>query len=131
MSGLEVVAKPGDPDLTLDLDGVTVVSVVRVGWEILVRFVGGYGMWVSPDGRVTHFPPGDPKARVTDGEWHLGFPDGSDVFLTEFVERLNRWRDGAIPLRMCCAPGRMTAVIEDRDNWLPLPSNPFPEPDPQ
>lgn len=42
------------------------------------------------------------------------------------VERLLAWRDQAIPLRVCGAPGRMFTIIEDYRTWLPLPRRSHP-----
>lgn len=43
----DMIAKPSDPDLDLDVDGATVTALVRMGPELLVRMTGGRGTWID------------------------------------------------------------------------------------
>lgn len=125
MSGTQnpmaLIAKPGDPDLDLDVDGVTLVSVVMYGTEILARFEGGFGEFDATDGTRAVMEPGDPVAGVTEMNLTVGYTDPDPEWFAKVVEQLEKWRDTATPLRVCAAQGRMTTVIEDRGTWLPFP----------
>lgn len=122
----DLIAKPGDHDLDIDLDGLTVTAVVTDDRHILVRYVGGFGSWVCDDGTLAAFAPGD-GGGVTEAESHLILDHCSDDEFGVYVERLEGWRDRAVPLRLCGAPDRMFTVIEDRATWLPMPRRPIEE----
>jgi hypothetical protein len=111
-------AEPGDPDLRLDLDGVTINSVVRADTELWVSGSGGFGFWVS-GGRRAEFPPGGDD-EVTEFSMRAGFPDSPDDQIDAMYRRLCAWRDRAVPVRVCAAPGRLTTLSGD-DGWLPFP----------
>jgi hypothetical protein len=115
---------PGDPDIDLDVDNITLTAVVRIDHEFLVRAVGGFGWWHTASGAVARFEPGDPESSVTEVNLRVGLPDMSPAGLDRYEERLCRWRDGAVPLRLISAPTRMASLIADRDDWLPLPRTP-------
>lgn len=123
------LAQPGDGDLDLDVDGLTLSALVVSDRHVLVGFRGGYGTWVDVDGARATFAPGDPAAGVTEGQLDLFLPDASDSLFTMFVDRLQGWLDRSVPLRMCAAPGRMSTLIEDRSTFLPLPRRELPDPD--
>jgi hypothetical protein len=115
---------PGDPDLDADVDGLTVTSVVAVAEtrEVLIRLVDGFGRFVdSGTGEMTHFPPGDPDARVSTADVKLRLPTMPDDVWASYIGQLERWRDEARPLRMTAAPGKVTLLIGGRDDLLPMP----------
>jgi hypothetical protein len=117
------IAVPGDPDLDLDIDGVTITSVIALGCEILISAKGGFGSWVDADGEVSVFPPGDESSGITDVEIAVGWHDSEKtrVYVKAMTTLLCRWRDQEVPLHMCCAPGKMSSLIEDANIWVPLP----------
>lgn len=111
------VAKPGDPDLDFDIDGLTITSVVRDGNHILVGGRGGFGRWRNAQG-IYNAAPGDTGAHLTEFTLAVGYAndDLADRVYNTFVD----WRDRAVPLRMTGAPGKVSAIIEDADHWLPI-----------
>jgi hypothetical protein len=117
----DLVAQPGDPDLDLDIDNVAIESVVRLGYEFMIRISGGFGRWVSDDGTEAVFEPGNPKSGVKSGNLDFGMPSASEQLLVEYEKRFDRWYAQATPLRLCGAPGRMFTLIEDSSSWVPLP----------
>lgn len=38
-----------------------------------------------------------------------------------FVARLERWRDQAVPVRMCAAPGRLSLLVAENGDFVPWP----------
>lgn len=122
------LAKPGDDDLDLDLDGVSVVAVVVLGREVLVRVEGGFGRFVTTDGTEALMPPGDPRTGVEFGELVLVLEAMSEEGFAAYLARLEEWRARSVPLRLCSAPGRMTTLIEDASVWLPMPRRRIPRP---
>lgn len=123
------VAKPGDPDLDYDLDGVTITAVIAADEprELLVRTIGGYGWWIdTATGERVDFPPGDPDACVRDGEMGACMPTMPGWLWRRYVATLERWRDQATPLRIVSAPGRATLLIEGPSKFLPWPRCPDP-----
>lgn len=118
---LSQLAKPGDPDLDIDVDGVTITSVTRMGHEIWMMARGGWGGFHATDGTEFHADPGEEVAHLTELEMLAGYPEGSPEMLDEITSRLEEWRDQATPLRVCGAPGRMFTMIEDQSRWLPFP----------
>lgn len=122
-----LIAQPGDPDLDIDVDGVTLTAVVREGPHLLVAGSGGYGAWVGVDGEPAVFAPGDESSKITELNLNGYFPNSDEEFLAEFSARLEQWRDQQVPVRICGAPGRMTTLIVDRDNWLPFPRRALPD----
>lgn len=120
---MKLYAEPGDPDLDFDVDGVTLVSVVVQDREILFRAEGGFGEWTNIEGERTVFEPGAEHGGVHEIEGRLWFPNAKQSMFDLVVERMERWRDNAVPLRMCGAPGKLFTLIEDNDSFLLLPRN--------
>lgn len=130
-----MIAKPGDPDLDLDLDGVVITSVVHVEHDWIVGFGDGFGMFVDRSGDVVEFDPawsGEPSERSgsrVSGEIVFGLacgcqdhvPSGVCPFESMVSNVLGRWHQTRTPLRMVAAPGRMTLLIENADLFLPIP----------
>lgn len=124
---LERIAQPGDPDLDIDVDGATVTAVVAVDRHIVVHLRGGFGSMVNSDtGELATMPPGHPTAGVETATLHLWLPDAPDRLFDTYVSTLERWRDTAVPVRICGAPGRMFTAIEDRSSWLAIPRRGLP-----
>lgn len=122
------VALPGDPDIDIDLDGLTLVSVVRDGGEIIVRLTGGYGFWINADGGHDWFRLGT-DARVDDVDINIDFGRDRLDLVDWIYSKLCGWRDTGYPLRMCCAPGKASALIgAGADDWVMLPRTPPRDP---
>lgn len=114
------VAKPGDPDLDLDVDGLTVTAVVSTDREVLIRMVGGYGWFRKVTGGWFTCLPGD-GGGVTEAQVGVWLPEMPGDRFSDYVGQLERWRDGRVPLRMCAAPGKVSMLIADRHEFLMLP----------
>lgn len=114
-------AQPGDSDLDIDIDGITLTAVVVDEQEILLRGEGGFGEFLSTQGERALFRPGEADEGVEEMEAHLYFPAVPSRLFDKLVDRLEDWRDRAVPLRLCGAPGRMFTLIENEARWLPLP----------
>ena len=123
MTVRDLVAQPGDTDLDIDVDGVTVTAVVVNGRELLIRMTGGFGSWTDTTGQRAEFPPGDDTVTVTEVTGTLILESADQHVFASYVSILETWRDRALPLRLCGAQGRMFSLIEDRDRWLPVPRN--------
>lgn len=110
---------PGDPDLDLDVDGATLVSVVPMGHEVWMKLAGGFGQWggESPWEAL----PGSDESDETEIQIQVGYLEPPEWLFRQLVSQLEKWRDAATPLRLCCAPGRYSTLIEDSDSWVPLP----------
>lgn len=120
-------AWPGDEDLDIDIDGVTLTAVVRGDKDLLVYGGGGFGWWVCADGSRARFAADAPDTGVTDFSMVAGFPGASEETIAAYASLLEDWRDRAVPLRICGARGKAFAIIEDSDNWLALPRGPVPD----
>lgn len=117
-------SQPGDEDLTCDIDNVTLTAVVVLGRQIEIGFRDGFGQWICADGTVAVFEPGDSDAKVTEGSISVQLDTMDDATFTSYADRLIEWRDRAVPLRICIAPGRPGSIIEDTKTWLPFPNRP-------
>lgn len=111
---------PDDPDLEVDVDGVVIVSVVRVDPEMWVRAEGGFGWWIDDEGPAV-FLPGDPDSGVEELSFRMGFVDPPPDLFDAYYGQLCDWRDRAVPLRFCHADGRIGTLIENETRWLPVP----------
>lgn len=123
--GMASLAKPGDPDLDLDVDGITITSVVRMGHEIWVRATGGFGFWGGSD--PWSAPPGSHRAEDTEMQLVAGYPHSPEVMIGLVVAVLEQWRDQATPLRLCAATDRLMTLIEHPNLWLPWPRSGAPD----
>lgn len=106
------VAQPGDPDLDCDIHDVTLTAVVALNEEreVLIRAVGGSGRW-----------NGVQVAEVASLDYRCRLPDTPDDWWRRYIGQLEEWRDTGTLLRMCCAPGRVTSLVETRTRFLLLP----------
>ena len=119
------LARAGDDDLDVDVDGVTLTGVVRAGHEVWVRGHGGFGHFEGSD-ELWQREPGDDDAELTDLEIVVGLPTATDAQFDSLCEILERWRDEQTPLRLCAAPGRFSTLIEDTRRWVPPRRGPKP-----
>lgn len=103
------VAGPGDPRLDIDLYNVELSDVVSVGADFIVEGVGSDGAFVPVDGWRME-PVTTVELRVM-----FGIPSAPDWQVAYYQGVLARWRDGAVPLRLVGAPGRLTML------WDPDP----------
>lgn len=112
------VARPGDADLDIDVDGITVRSFVRDGGDFIVVAEGGSGWWIS-GGKVAQVP--------TVGEVQLAFGfkmrPGHEGVLDDIAGWLDRWALAGTPLRLVGARGKMAALIDRHGPALPIPRN--------
>jgi hypothetical protein len=120
-------AQPGDSDLDFDVDGITLVSVLTLGREIMLQFEGGFGTWKN-EGDVDSFvaQPGDPTSGIAEVHVTMSWPTLPQDDFDQMLERLEEWRRAATPLRMCSAQGRLASIIEDNSKFLFIPRNDFP-----
>lgn len=102
------VAKPGDPDLDLNLTGIRLTMVVcRPGH----RYV-----------RLRTTPGHDSVALVL--EWYLP-PSMPEREWADYHETLHRWRDQQAPIGVYAAPGAVTILVGP-GNILPFPRSRTP-----
>lgn len=112
-----VYAEPGDTDLTCDITDVTVSSVLSFdGYEIMLKLAGGSGL-LSVDGEPQQWD------SFTEIELVGGFHEEPEYLpiTAMIVDVLEEWRKSGTKLRLLSAPGKMTTLVEDRDNWIPFP----------
>lgn len=112
-----IFAEPGDPDLTCNIEDTTVQSVVSFSDnEIMITFVGGNGL-LYVDGQPQQW---DSFEQIELVGGLLDHPENGKI-IKMMADVLEDWRANGTKLRLLSAPGKMTTVVEDRDNWLPLP----------
>ena len=114
---LVVYAEPGDTDLTCDIVDVTVSSVLSFdGYEIMLKLAGGSGL-LSVDGVPEQWE------SFTEIDLVGGFHEEPEYLpiAAMIVDVLEEWRKSGTKLRLLSAPGKMTTLVEDRDNWIPFP----------
>lgn len=106
------VAKPGDPDLDLNVAGFRLTTVVCRSSHRYVRL------------RTT--PGHDSVALVL--EWYLprSMPERE---WADYHDTLRRWRDQQAQLCLYAAPGAVTVLVGP-DNILPFPRTRTPRGDP-
>ena len=119
----EVLSKPEDPDLGLDIDGLSIESFIYADFEILIQFTGGFGTYGLGDDRV-EIPPGCAEGEIsfdhTEVSWDLdGHATERQVRLV--VALLEIWRHEETPLHLCMSNSRMSMLIKDEHLWIPLP----------
>jgi hypothetical protein len=112
-----ILAEPGDPDLTCDIQETVVQSVVSFNDnELIVTFAGGSGL-LHVDGTPQRW---DSFSEI---EVWGGFADHPEnrSLLTMMIDVLEEWRREGTKVSLYSAPGRMTTVVENRETWIPLP----------
>lgn len=110
-------AEPGDADLCCDIRETVIGSVTTFGQnEMMLILEGGNGL-LTEDGVASHWE------RITRLEINFGFDDddGNEEFMELLAEKLEFWRKEKTPLRLLSAPGRVTTLVQDRENWIPVP----------
>ena len=113
------IAKPGDPDLSVDVSASQVVSCDRDGDTFRVTCSGGCGFFVDEGTRE--------RTDVWDqvhGQLRVSLPATRPEHLDYYEDVLNRWREQRILFRLVGAPGKMALMIGDDANLLPLPTLP-------
>ena len=117
---VSLVAMPGQPDLDIDVDGLTVqrVHLDPNTRTITLRLADGFGRYYDTDG-AAFVQPGD-STRI-DSDWVVRMPDVTGTGWNEYTATLWRWWEQQTPVRLCAAPGRYTLLIEDRSTFLPFP----------
>jgi hypothetical protein len=119
----QTLAKPGDLDLGVDIDGTTIESVLHVDLEILVRFTGGFGTYGLGEDRV-EIPPGCEDGELTfehiDVNWNMNSHANRRVF-SSVTSLLDLWRREEAVLHLCMCDTRISMLIKDEEIWIPLP----------
>lgn len=116
-----LLAVPGDPDLTFDVAGMTLTGVVYEEQTLVLYARGGYGFWIDTDGERCQFRLGDPVSEVETMSFTVDYDAEDSGWFTPAYRLLCRWRDDAVPVRMCAAPGRVSVLIGGGgDTFLPI-----------
>ena len=108
-------ACPGDDDLDCDLAGVIITSVVVDTPEVLVGFRGGQGWWINMNGDRVGID------NDAEGTIRAGFPGALREWFDTYVAELEAWRDAGEPLRLVCAPERLSTLSDAAGRIMPLP----------
>lgn len=109
-----------DPDLSMRLEGVKVVSVVGLGADVIVGLAGGYGWWLNEDRTDKVIVDTVTEVEVTMGLSHPD-PGQAKIAADYYVARLSRWQEQSTPLRLTAAEGRLGILRAAWDDWLPVP----------
>lgn len=110
-------AEPGDDDLCCDIRETKVNSVTVYGpSEMMLVLEGGSGI-LTEEGVASHWE------RITRLELNFGFDEdsGNEEFMQMLADKLEGWRVEGTPLRLLSAPGRVTTLVKDRSDWVPVP----------
>lgn len=109
-------AEPNSTDLCCDLEGMTVESVITFDDEIMIKLIGGSGL-LSVDGVPCQWE------AITELELTGGFLDHPEnvKVVTMMTDVLEEWRSKGTKLRLLSAPEKITTLVEDSENWLPIP----------
>lgn len=112
-----IFAEPGDPDLTCNIQNTTITSVVSFNDdEVMITFSGGSGL-LTVDGDPQQW---DNFEQIELVGGFFSHPENAKV-IKMMVDVLEEWRRNGTKLNILSAPGKMTTVVEDRENWLPIP----------
>lgn len=121
----ENVAKPGDSDLELDLDNITLGRLDIEDLHFKLEFVGGFGTFLEADSAVqVDIQPGESAVAAGIGEIEFEFEGLHEVDLTtlaSYKEKLLAWQQQATPLRLLYAPSKQGLLMEDYNSFLVLP----------
>lgn len=110
-------AGPDSDDLCCDIVDTVVQSVISFNDdEVMVTLTGGSGL-LTVDGEACQWEQFS-SIELTGGFFE--HPENAHVvgLMTGVLEE---WRDKGTKLRLLSAPGKITVLIEDEDNWLPIP----------
>jgi hypothetical protein len=122
-------AHPGDPDLDIDIDNLTLFGLLILDTEVSFQLHGGVGLWSMPD--ESPIPAGpDPKDWLerASGTITVGFPPSIPAYAREwYLSRLRRWETLSTPLRMLSSPGRSSTLMEDNETWVMIPRSKDPQ----
>jgi hypothetical protein len=112
-----VYAEPGDDDLACDIIGITVTSVLSFDDnELMITLSGGSGL-LNVDGKPTQWENGEVMELVCGFFDH---PQNAHV-IALMVDVLTQWQNDGTKLRLLSAQGKMTKLVEDDENFLPIP----------
>jgi len=106
-------ARPGDPDLLLDLDAVKIAGVYRLGGDLLAYLRGGTGL------RTDEYS-GLARAWQA-GSLFLTWRGAGRLSTDKLVHQLNTWQSSGAPVRLVGAKGRCAVLMDEDDHCLVLP----------
>ena len=116
------VAKPGDTDLTWDLHGATLSSMVVFDREIVVEYTADTGHWWH---KGQGYRTDDPSIGVTGTlDWHVYAGMVPNRLFDQYVETMDRWVEAGTVLRYVAAPDKIGAWYLASDPKLFLPTPP-------
>lgn len=106
------------PDM--DIDACTLVSYARFNAEFIIQLEGGFGTWIDS---TTHEEArvGRSKASIAFGYVHPQGEEYTEALANNIDVILSRWQSEETLLRLVCAPGKFTVLIEDENKFLPIP----------
>lgn len=110
-------AGPDSDDLCCDLIDTVVQSVISFSDnEIMVTLTGGRGL-LTVDGEPCQWE------SMKSIELTGGFTEheGNAHVMNLMTEVLEEWRRSGTKLRLLSSPTKITTLVEDADNWLPIP----------
>jgi hypothetical protein len=113
-------AWPGDPDLDVDLDSLTIAGVVHRGGEVTVTLGDGCGWFDVGEFVRVEIPPGS-TSRVGGVAVRfdpVGLPTTAEDDLALRLTRIDRWMTTRLPLRLVAAPDRAVVLMESATSWL-------------
>jgi len=109
-------AGPESTNLTCDLVDMTVESIISFNDELMISLTGGNGL-LTVDGEPVKWD------HITQMELNVGFaehPENAQI-IKLMTDVLEEWRSEGTKLRLLSAPGSITTLVEDTENWLPIP----------
>jgi hypothetical protein len=110
-------AGPDSTDLCCDIVDTVVQSVISFNNdEVMVTLAGGSGL-LTVDGEPCRWDNFS-SIELTGGFYD--HPENAHV-VKLMTDVLEEWRSNGTKLRLLSAPGKITTLIEDADNWLPIP----------
>ena len=116
----DVIALPGDPTLDFDAEDLRIESVVLLEREFYITYAGGHGSFIPEGSTEMEYSLDEIK-----GEIQMLLPSDDPSAIELYKNRLNHWQENQTPLRLTAAPGKQSALIEDKIVWLPIPRRPF------
>lgn len=112
--------RPGDADLTFDVDGLSLDSVVVYERDVMLALSDGFGWWIDADGHAAAFAPATEDARVNSVNLRYDFAGMDDEFFRLVLDKLELWRRDRVLVRVLSAPERVITLMRDVNDWLPF-----------
>lgn len=109
--------KPGDPALTVDIDGAIVKGASLIDRELIVRVGGGRGVVCNLEGvpiEIDDFAIFTYTITIREGERQVSMARSIHRVLTLWMERQE-------PLRFLAAPGDNSALVDRYGLTIELP----------